>query len=139
MSSYFWDTTLAAEALLDLFDPGLERRNVLLHIRGAAREALPPPALVGEPRLDPAQGLRDRVVLLLESLESPVDLIEVPEHVVSQLGELAVHLGEPAVQLGEPVAHLAEPTVQLAAPPVHLAEPQEIGRASWRGREEVSG
>ena len=31
-----------------------------------ALEDLAPAALVSEPRLDPAQGLRDRVVLLLE-------------------------------------------------------------------------
>ncbi len=34
-------------------------------------------AFTGESRLDPAQRLRDRVVLLLEPLESPVNLIEV--------------------------------------------------------------
>jgi hypothetical protein len=49
---------LASEALFDLLDPGLERSHVLLQLREGA--------LVGEPRLDPAQGLRDRVVLLLE-------------------------------------------------------------------------
>ena len=41
------------------------------------------------------------MVLLLESLESMVDLIEVPEHVLSQLGEPDVHLAEPAVDLDE--------------------------------------
>ena len=41
------------------------------------------------------------MVLLLESVESPVDLVEVPEHVASELGELAAHLVEPAVDLGE--------------------------------------
>ena len=72
----------------------LQRREVAL-------EDLAPATPVGESRLDPAQGLRDRVVLLLKAFESPVDLIEVPEHVVSQLGDLAVHLVEPAVDPGE--------------------------------------
>jgi hypothetical protein len=41
------------------------------------------------------------VVLLLESIESPVDLVEVAQHLVSQLGELLVHRGEPPVDLAE--------------------------------------
>lgn len=32
------------------------------------------------------------LVLLLEPLEPPIDLVEVPEHLVLQLGD---HLGEP--------------------------------------------
>jgi hypothetical protein len=39
---------------------------VLLQLCEGALEDLAPAALVGEPHLDPAQGLRDRVVLLLE-------------------------------------------------------------------------
>jgi len=104
---------LASEALLDLLDPGLERSHVLLQLREGTLEDLAPATLVGEPRLDPAQGLRDRVVLLLESLEAEVDRIEVPEQVLSQLGELEVYLVEPAVDLVEPVVHLAEPAVDL--------------------------
>ena len=92
---------LASEALFDLLDPGLERSHVLLQLREGALEDLAPAALVGEPRLDPAQGLRDRVVLLLESVEAVVDRIEVPEHVLSQLGDPEVRLVEPAVDLGE--------------------------------------
>ena len=41
------------------------------------------------------------MALLLESLQSAVDLIEVPEHVLAQLGEVEVYLIEPAVDLGE--------------------------------------
>jgi len=41
------------------------------------------------------------VVLLFESLEAVIDRIEVPEHVLSQLGEPEVSLVEPAVDLGE--------------------------------------
>jgi hypothetical protein len=106
---------LASEALLDLLDPGLERSHVLLQLCEGALEDLAPAALVGKARLDPAQGLRDCVVLLLESLESAVDLIEVPEYLLSQLGEAEVYLIEPAVDFAEPLVDLAEPLV--AAPP----------------------
>ena len=104
---------LASETLLDLVDPGLERSHVLLQLREGALEDFAPAALVGEPRLDPAQGLRDRVVLLLESLESVINRIKVPEHVLSQLGEPEVPPVEPAVDLAELVVHLAEPAVDL--------------------------
>ena len=90
-----------SEALLDLLDPGLERRSVLLQLCEGALEDLTSPALVGEPRLDPAQGLGARVVLLLESLEAVIDRIEVPEHLLTQLGEAEVRLVEPAVDFGE--------------------------------------
>jgi len=90
-----------SEALLDLLDRGLERSHVLLQLCEGTLEDLAPAALIGEPRLDPARGLRDRVVLLLESLESVIDRIEVPEHLLSQLGEPEVHRAEPAVDLGE--------------------------------------
>ncbi|HEV2054278.1 MAG TPA: hypothetical protein VGV06_03785 [Methylomirabilota bacterium] len=92
---------LTSKALLDLLDPGLERSHVLLQLCEGVLEDLAPAALVGEPRLDPAQGLRDRVVLLLESLKSVIDRIEVSEHLLSQLGEPEVHPTEPAVDLGE--------------------------------------
>ena len=101
-------SALASEALLDLLDTGLEHRHVLLQLCEGALEDLTPAALVGESRLDPAQGLRDRVVLLLESLESVIDRIEVPEHVLSQLGDAEVYLVEPVVHLGEPAADRAE-------------------------------
>lgn len=44
----------------------------------------------------------------IESVESPVDLVEVPEHVASKLGELAGHLVESAVYVGEPVVDRSE-------------------------------
>src|SRR5713101_4935945 len=90
-----------SEALLDVLDPRLERSHMLLQLCEGALEDLAPAELVGEPRLDPAQSLRDRVVLLFESLEAVVDRIEVPEHLLSQLGEPEVDLAEPAVDLGE--------------------------------------
>jgi hypothetical protein len=85
---------LRREALLDLFDPGLERGDLLLQLAEVPLEDLSPAAFTGESGLDPAQRLRDRVVLLLESLESPVELVEVPEHLLTQLGDLLTHFGD---------------------------------------------
>ena len=99
------DSDLVSEALLDLFDPGLERGNVPLQFGEVALEDLAPAELVREACLDPAQRLRDRLVLLLESVESPVDLVEVPEHLVAQLGQ---HLGEPTVHISEPAVDRGE-------------------------------
>ncbi len=104
---------LATQALLDLFDPGLERNHVLLQLCEGALEDLAPAALVGEPCLDPAESLGDRLVLLLEPLESVIDRIDVAEHLLSQLGEPDVRLVESAVHLVEPVVHPAEPTIDL--------------------------
>jgi hypothetical protein len=84
----------------------LERGNPLLQLAKVALENLAPPTLVGEASLDPAQRLRDRLVLLLEALESPVDLIEVPEHVAAQLGELTADVGKLTVDLGKPTVDL---------------------------------
>ncbi len=103
---------LTPEALLDLVDPGLQRRHVLFQLCEGALEDLAPAALVSKPRLDSAQGLRDRVVLLLESLEAVVDRIEVPEQFLSQLGDAEVYPVESAVHLGEPVADLGGRAVQ---------------------------
>src|SRR5438093_4404066 len=103
----------APEAQLDLLDPRLQGRDLLLELREVALEDLAPAALVGEAHLDPAQGLDDRLVFLLEPLEAPVDLVEVPEHIVSELGEPAVDVVEPAVDLGEPVADFVEPAVDF--------------------------
>ena len=91
----------ASEALLDVLYAGLEGGHLVFQLGEVALEDLAPAALVGDSRLDPAQGMRDGVMLLLESVESPVDLVEVPEHVASKLGELAAHLVEPTVDLGE--------------------------------------
>jgi hypothetical protein len=121
----FWlerPSALASETLLDLFDPGLEPSHVLLQLCEGALEDLTPAALVGEARLDPAQGLRDRVVLLLESLEAVVDRIEMPEYILSQLGDAEVYLVEPAAHLGEPLADLGEPTVHPGEPVADLGE-----------------
>jgi ABC-type Fe3+/spermidine/putrescine transport system ATPase subunit len=99
---------LAAEALLDLFDAGLERGDVALQLDEIALQDLAPPALVGKGGFYPAQGLRDRLILLLQALESAVDLVEVAEHLLPKLGdlsgELSVQCLEPAVDLGEPAS-----------------------------------
>ncbi len=75
-----------SEALLDLLDPGLERRSVPLQLCEGALEDLTSTALVDEPRFDPEQGLGARVVLLLELLEA---VIEVPCWNGSIAGSLA--------------------------------------------------
>ena len=74
---------------------------MLLQLCEVALEDLASAALSDKSCLDPPKGLRDCVVLLLESLQSAVDLIEVPEHVLAQLGEAEVYLIEPVVDLGE--------------------------------------
>src|ERR1044071_1034102 len=89
------------ETLLEVLDPGLERGDVVLQLRKIAFDDVAPAALVGEARLDPAQGLRDRVVLLLEPLESPIDVIEVAEHLLTNLGDLALDRVETTVDRGE--------------------------------------
>jgi hypothetical protein len=72
-----------SEALLDVLYAGLERGHLVFQLGEVALEDRAPAELVREARLDPAQSLRDRLVLLLEPVESPVDLVEVPEHVAS--------------------------------------------------------
>ena len=84
-------------------------------------KGLAPALLVGECRLGPARRLRDRVVLLLEPLESAVELVEVSEELAAQLGDvvtsadLAAHLVEPATDFGEPaVDFTAEERLSIA-------------------------
>jgi hypothetical protein len=60
---------LPAQPALDVADARLQQRDVLLERRQVTLENLPPPALVCQRRLDPAQLLRDRVVLLLQPLQ----------------------------------------------------------------------
>lgn len=47
-------SALAAEALLEVFDSGLERGDVPLQLREIALEDFAPTALVGQPRFDAA-------------------------------------------------------------------------------------
>src|ERR1044071_9579197 len=96
------------ETLLEVLDPGLERGDVVLQLRKIAFDDVAPAVLVGEARLDPAQGLRDRVVLLLEPLESPIDVIEVAEHLLTQLGDLLTQLGDLLTHLRELAGNLRE-------------------------------
>ena len=114
--------TLVSEALLDLFDPGLERGDVPPQFGEVALEDLAPAELVREACLDPAQRLRDRMVLLLESVESPVDLVEVPEHLPPQVGDLTVDLVEAAVDLIETARDLVEAAVDLVEAAVDLVQ-----------------
>src|SRR3970282_982494 len=63
------DFCSAGEALLDLLDPDLQRRHVPLQLGEVPLEDLPPPALVGESRLDAPQRLSDRLIFLLHTLQ----------------------------------------------------------------------
>ena len=98
---YASDDVLGSEALLYLFDPELERDDVVLQLSQIALEDLAPALLIGEPCLDPAQRLSDRLVLLLKAFESAIDLVEVAEHLLSQIGEPEVHFAEPPVHFAE--------------------------------------
>jgi hypothetical protein len=80
----------------------------LFHLGESAREDLAPAPLSGEPCFDPAQGLRDRVVLPIRALEAVIDRIEMPEHLLSKLGEAEVYLVEPAVHVAESTVNLGE-------------------------------
>jgi hypothetical protein len=48
------------------------------------------------------------VVLLVETLEAAIDLVEVTEHLRTELVEPAVHVVEPAVHGIEPAVHRVE-------------------------------
>jgi hypothetical protein len=77
--------------------------------RRVALENLAPTRLAGKSCVDSPQSLEDRLVLLLEPLEPPVDCVEMPEHLPSQLGE---HLGEPEIHRIEPAIDLGELTAE---------------------------
>ena len=87
----------------------LERRQITL-------ENLPPPALVGQYRLDAPQLLRDRVVLLLQPLQAPVELVEVAEN----LPEALVDLVKAPIHFKEALLHVPvqgrESTVSTVSP-----------------------
>ena len=87
-----------------------------LQFREVAPEDLAPAAFVGEPRLDPTQRLRDRLLFLLEPLESTVDLVEVPEDLLPEFGEPAVRLVKSTVGRRESTVDLTEPVVDLGEP-----------------------
>src|SRR3989441_4052871 len=78
------------EASLDVFDPGVELGNVLSERREVALENIAPNPLVGEQGLDAPKRLGDRVVLLLEAFEAPIDLVEVAEELCAKFVESAV-------------------------------------------------
>src|SRR2546426_8030699 len=78
------------EASLDVFDPGVELGNVLSERREVALENIAPNPLVGEQGLDAPKRLGDRVVLLLEAFQAPIDLVEVTEELCAKFIESAV-------------------------------------------------
>ncbi len=110
------------EALLERCDSGLEARDVLFQIRQVALDDLPSLVLVRQARLDAAQCLRDREVFLIEPLEAPVDLVEVSEHLVAQLGDPGFHRVEPPTELAKLMPGLAKPPVDLTELPPDLVE-----------------
>ncbi|HMH51352.1 MAG TPA: hypothetical protein VK548_14040 [Candidatus Acidoferrum sp.] len=82
---------LAIETLFEVFDPDLERGDVLLQLGQITLQDLAARPFIGVARLDAAQRLRDREVLLLDPLEAPVELIEMAEHLTPQVGNLMLH------------------------------------------------
>jgi hypothetical protein len=115
----------APEALLEVVDAGLELGDAVLQLVEVALENLAAARLVGEPRLDPPKRLEDRLVFLLEPLEPTVDLVEAPEHLLSQLGD---HLGEPELHRVEPAVDLGELTPDRGELPPDVGElpPEEF-------------
>ena len=134
----------ATQTLFEVFDPDLERGDMLLQLRQIALQVLAACPLIGESRLDAAQPLSDREVFLLEPIEAPVDLVEVAKHFLSEVGHLMLHpvdptihsveatgnflelaadLPEMLVDFRELPVHLPEPPVDLPEPLVHLIEP----------------
>lgn len=103
----------SARPLLDLFDSRLQDSDLPLQLGKIAFDDLAPTALIGKSGLDPPERLRDRLVFLLEPLESPVDLVEVSEHVVSKLAKLTPRLAEPNLDAGESAVGLRESAVDL--------------------------
>src|SRR4030095_3310043 len=75
---------------LDVLDPGVEHGDVLSESRQGALEDLTPRALVGQQGLDTPKRLGNGLVLLLQPLETPIDLVEVPEDLAAQLVEALV-------------------------------------------------
>jgi hypothetical protein len=104
---------LASKAMLDILDAGLEGSDLFLEGCEVAREDFAPAALVAEMCFDPAQRLRDCVVLPLESFEAPVNLVEVPEHLASQPDHLASQLDDLTIDSVEAVVDLGEPPIDL--------------------------
>jgi hypothetical protein len=90
---------LARETLLEVVDAGLERGDPVSQLGEIALENLASASLVGEARFDSPQGLKDRLVLLLEPLEAQIDRVEVPEHLLSKVGD---HPGESTIHLVDP-------------------------------------
>ena len=86
-----------------------------------ALKDLAPALFVSEGRRDPAQPPRDHVILLLEALESAVDLVEVAEH-------LTPEFGNPVLDLGDLAAHLVKPATDFRESAIDLgeAESQEL-------------
>jgi hypothetical protein len=106
---------LPSDALLQLLDPGLERRHVVLQFLQAPLQDLALHPLISQHILNTVQRLEDRLILLFEALQSPVKMIEVredfPEPLIV-LGQLGVNTIEAMVDGFEAAADLLELSVQ---------------------------
>jgi hypothetical protein len=114
--------SLACETGFDLLDAGLERRHLLFQLGEVAGEGLALAAFVGEARLDPAQCLHDRLILLLQAFEPAVDLVEMAEQITPQLGNLPVDLIKSAVDLLEAAGNDLEAPIDLVEAQVNMLE-----------------
>jgi hypothetical protein len=110
------------ESLLERHNAGLEGHDVLFQIRQVLLDDLSPLVLVRQARLDTPQRLRDREVFLVEPFEATVDLVEVSEHLVAELGDPGAHRVDPPAELANLMDYLAKPSVDLAKPSVDLVE-----------------
>ena len=107
---------------LDFVDAGLEVGDLTPELVHAALQNLPPCHLVRHQGLDPSQPLSDRLILLLEPLEAPADLVEVPEHHTAQVAELLLETCEPMTYLDGASVHLDKPLVDFGEAPIDLGE-----------------
>ena len=81
-----------AKALLHRFDATLKGDNMPLQLLEVPLQDLPLPLLVREQRLHPTEALDDGVVLVLQALQAPVELVEVAEDLAKAfvMGDVAL-------------------------------------------------
>jgi hypothetical protein len=92
---------LLTEPGFDGRDAGLPHENLSSKLGDALFEDLAPRGLVGERALDPAQRLRDGVVLSLLAVEAAGDLIDVAESGAAEIIEFGLESVDAPVDLRE--------------------------------------
>lgn len=85
----------------------MEDRDLLLQLLEAPLQHLAPANLIGQQTLDPPQRLDDRIILLLQTIQSPIDLIEMTK----DFPEFLVDGVEPLVDRIEAVVDSEEPLI----------------------------